>query len=186
MVIRGILTGFWRSWFMGILRDLYHLVSEFIRFISDPDTYRKDKMRDLDEARERTRTELETRYGELRLLSPEGPTVKRFKLLSDAVDFISKCLEEDDPLRLGSEIEGMIDQIEQDPDYLVYFIDGIYRQLKDMHEERDLREMYKEREFPLDQDEFTLGGYDPVLFRLHIEFAKYSNGWSIRRVYLTR
>jgi hypothetical protein len=171
---------------MGILRDLYHLFSEFVRFIRDPDTYNKDKMQDLDEARKRTRTELESRYGELRLLSLEGPTIKRFNSLSDAVDFISDCLEEDNPLRLGSEIEGMIDQIEQDPDYLVYFIDGIYRQLKDKHEERDLREIYKEREFPLDQDEFTLGGYDPVLFRLHIEFAKYSNGWSIRRVYLTR
>jgi hypothetical protein len=80
----------------------------------------------------------------------------------------------------------MSDQMEHDPDYLIYFIDGIYRQIKARHEEYDLEKVYQGKEFPTDHDVFTLGGYDSVLFRMHIDFSKQLEGWSIKRFYLTR
>jgi len=114
---------------------------------------------------------------------PKAPDdVKRFVTLTQAIDFVAACLEQDDVSALASEIETMQARLAYDPGYLGYFIPAIFSQLKDLHEKKDLRSAV----IPDDASEYELRFSDFTLIGMHVRFARHPDGWLIHDMYLTR
>jgi hypothetical protein len=111
---------------------------------------------------------------------------KRFQCLSEAVDFIAVCLETDAADNLASEIENLKALLEADSGYAHYFTKSVFALLKEIHREKDLRGLYREREFPATEQGFKLGGHLSELGNIHIGFRQQDNSWIICDVWLTR
>ena len=112
---------------------------------------------------------------------PPGPAGS-FRDLEEAFDFMSECFESDDYNRF---YEAIIDRKEK-------YSPGIERvkeyffMLKGVHMNKSLREIYSDREFPLDDGEFKLGGHMSELGFLHINFRKKGDYWYLASVYTCR
>ncbi|MBC8331063.1 MAG: hypothetical protein H8E28_03695 [Anaerolineae bacterium] len=114
-----------------------------------------------------------------------------FKTLSQAVDFIASCLDQNQILRLT----GQIQHFEQDrqrtqklgPDYHAnYFATHIFTQLQQIHTRSNLREIYAEQNFPNNETFHKLGGHMAELGCIHIDFQQQANGWVIQNIWMCR
>jgi hypothetical protein len=111
---------------------------------------------------------------------------KRFQCLSEAVDFIAVCLETDAAENLASQIENLKGLLDADSGYAHYFAKSVFARLKEIHQEKDLRSLYREREFPAAEQGFKLGGHLSELGNIHIGFGQRDSSWVICDVWLTR
>ena len=119
-------------------------------------------------------------------MSKSGSNVKQFPSLSEAVAFIVACLESDAQARLLSECERGSAHLVRNPDYLDHFSRFVFSQLRDKHQETDLRTRYSDRVFPEDGTKFKLGGHMQELGCIHIDFVKRESGWALRDIWLCR
>jgi hypothetical protein len=112
--------------------------------------------------------------------------VKRFRTLSDAVDFISRCLEEDASAELASAPARFAANVARDPDYLDYFSRFIFEPLQETHRRTDLRALYAGREFPSQETHFKLGGHMAELGCIHVDFVRQGAVWTLEEIWLCR
>jgi hypothetical protein len=125
-------------------------------------------------------------WEELNFTTKHPENVRRFRSLSEAIDFIAVCLETDTTTGLSAEIEGLEALLSGDRGYAYYFVRDIFTPLKEIHEKKDLRNLYRDREFPTDEHGFKLGGHFSELGNIHISFMHRDGGWVIHDVWLTR
>lgn len=116
----------------------------------------------------------------------EEKSAKGFQCLSEAVDFIAVCLETDATEDLASEIENLKALLGADASYAHYFARSVFTRLKEIHQEKDLRGLYREREFPAAEKGFRLGGHLSELGNIQIGFKQRDSSWVICDVWLTR
>lgn len=91
---------------MGVARDLFLFVREFLSFVRDPDGYGERKRRELEQYQAERRHQLEERYGDLDALFRDVSQRAHFSTFAAAIDTISYFLEEDDPAGLAALIPG--------------------------------------------------------------------------------
>ncbi|MDB5307123.1 MAG: hypothetical protein JWO38_1325 [Gemmataceae bacterium] len=58
--------------------------------------------------------------------------------------------------------------------------------LRERNDATPLVELYAGREFPLDQDEFKLGGHAKELGHIHIDFVRSAGGWEVEQIWMCR
>jgi hypothetical protein len=109
-----------------------------------------------------------------------------FQSLSEAIDFIAECLETDAVVSLATEIESLETRLNTTPYGPTGFLEGIFMPLQEIHAEKDLRRLYRGREFSDDDPGLALGGHLSELGSIHIFFVKRDRGWVIRDIWLTR
>lgn len=98
-----------------------------------------------------------------------------FLNLKNAVEFISKCLENDDYKKLS---ETCIGGVRKNPPYIVQH-KVVFEMLKEQNQKIPLIKLYSEIEFPKDKDKFKLGGHMSELGCIHIDFVKKDGKWYI-------
>jgi hypothetical protein len=63
--------------------------------------------------------------------------VRQFQSLPEAVSFLAECLESGSAQELLSELGQAEKLIEWQPEYLTYFEEAIFAQLRELHQETD-------------------------------------------------
>jgi hypothetical protein len=114
------------------------------------------------------------------------PERKDFSNLSDAIAFIVECLESDAFERLHSQMESAQAKLARRPDHLDYFSRFLFQPLLAIQQRTDLRELYRDREFPMGEVHYKLGGHMQELRCIHIDFVKGERGWSLCDIWLCR
>jgi hypothetical protein len=112
--------------------------------------------------------------------------IRAFGSLADAIEFIANCLETDAVVSLAAEIETLEARLDALPNCAYSFPEGIFFPLKAINEEKDLRSLFRGRDFPDGDVGFALGGHFSELGNIHIFFVKRDRGWVIRDMWLTR
>jgi hypothetical protein len=135
---------------------------------------------------EKRSAELQPQRTTWRRLDGAEKPAKSFQCLSEAVDFIAVCLETDATENLASEIENLKALLDADAGYAHYFTRSVFARLKKIHQENDLRCLYREREFPATGKGFRLGGHLGELGNIQIGFKQRDGKWVICDVWLTR
>jgi len=171
---------------MSLLRDLYHFTLELFHFLRNPQAHQEQVRINKEQNRQATIQALEERYGGLTLEPKLSEEIQRYNQLKEALDFIARCLEEDRPLTLIQEMEDTQGHLAFNPEYPYDFTHDVFSQLQAIHQEKNLRILYQEHRFPSDNDMFSVGGFDPDLWHIQIDFHKTEQGWMIRDIYLTR
>jgi hypothetical protein len=171
---------------MSFLRDLYHFTLELFRFLRKPQAHQEQVRIKTEQNRQVMIQALAERYESLTLKPKLLEEIQNYNQLSEALDFIARCLEQDQPLALLQEMEGAQGHLAYNPDYPYDFTHIVFSQLQDLHREKNLRILYQEQRFPLDKNEFFVGGFDSELWRIHIEFNKADQGRILREFYLSR
>lgn len=110
----------------------------------------------------------------------------QFALLSEAVNFIARCLEAEKVTDLFWELERAQEHMAQSPDYLKYFSEFIFSPLREVHVCQDLRDLYQGRDFPRRDNKFKLGGHMAELGCIHIDFVRQGQGWSLVDISMCR
>lgn len=125
-------------------------------------------------------------WAEFGVVPKRAEEIKAFESLPDAIDFITNCLETDAVVGLAAEIETLEARLDALPDHASSFSEGIFFPLKAIHEEKDLRSLFRGKDFPDGDMGFALGGHFSELGNIHIFFVKRDRGWVIRDMWLTR
>ena len=154
---------------MGIIRDVFYILTEFFSFFRNPEEHQARVEQRLKQIEDQKREELIKRYGSLELKIQPPDQIRRFDTSEEAIDFAATCLERDTPSELAAEIEEMQSWVESGPDYSVSFINGIFLQWKqEVHDKYDLRTA----EYSEDQEMYKLRlpnyvpmGLNPILFK---------------------
>ena len=112
--------------------------------------------------------------------------IRTFQSLSEAIDFIADCLETEAVVSLATEIESLEARLGTTPNVASGFPEGIFMPLQEIHAEKDLRSLYRGRDFTDNDAGMALGGHVSELGSIHIFFVKRERGWVIRDIWLTR
>jgi hypothetical protein len=167
---------------MGILREIFQMLLEFMDFRRDPEGHQARVLQRLERIKAQEKEAFRERFGSLDLETKSPDQVRRFSTLEEAIHFIANCLEKDAPSKLTAEIELMQSKVAHDSDYGHYFIKGIFLVLQKLHAERDLRTA----EVAEDKETYKLHFSDYWLMGLNVDLIKRSEGWVLRDMYLTR
>lgn len=119
----------------------------------------------------------------------QGNARLTFSRLADAIEFLASHLGSD------AEQEMIADQFDIEPnDRLLlvgdrtprdYRLDAI-QALGDVHRARDLRDIYRGVEFPVDRPELTLGGHAKELGHIHLKFRRIDGAWVFAKTFICR
>ena len=60
------------------------------------------------------------------------------------------------------------------------------RALADRHAQRDLRDRYTDRTFPLDSTNYKLGGHASELGHVHVDFLLSDGHWALQEIWICR
>ena len=112
---------------------------------------------------------------------------RSFQHLSEAVDWISTCLETGAAQEMAAHLayvrRSRIKNFRPDRER---FIQWEFPNLQKRHQEIDLRRYYQGREFPEQESTFTLGGHFAELGCIHIDFARTAQGWVLDEIWTCR
>jgi hypothetical protein len=126
----------------------------------------------------------EERYGDIDLLFQDGYNEIQISTFTEAIEYISSCLEGDDPPRLAGSVADFEGRLGSDPDYSIYFLEAIFEQLRAADHERRLFERFDDIQFPRDKNEFVIDF--PGKRGLVLSFIKQEMVWILRDIYLVR
>jgi len=171
---------------MRLIRDLYNFTLELFRFLRNPQAHQEQVRINIEQNRQARIQALEEQYGSLTMEPKLSEEIQHYQQFREALDFIARCLEEDRPLTLLQEMEGVQGHLVYNPEYPYDFTQNVFSQLQAIHQEKNLRILYQEHRFPSNNEVFSIGGFDPDLWHIHIDFHKSEQGWMIRDIYLTR
>ena len=157
------------------MKPIAALLCTLLKALRDPHPY-PDRMN----------AELQPERATWRRLDSADKSAKSFQYLSEAVDFIAVCLETDATENLASEIENLKALLDADAGYAHYFARSVFSRLKEIHQEKDLRSLYREREFPATEKGLRLGGHLSELGNIQIGFRQRDSSWVICDVWLIR
>jgi hypothetical protein len=160
---------------------VFQVFKTFLRILRDPEGYRQQQLAEYKAECQRILTEA----AEVGIDPKSKGELQRFQKLADALDFIVDCLENNDVTKLGSEMAWSA-HLDQYPDRPYYF-KHYFSQRKDRHQDKDIRSIYQDREFPANDVFFQLGGsLSSQLGHFYIRFEKVSDGWLIDDIGMVR
>jgi hypothetical protein len=109
-----------------------------------------------------------------------------FQTLSQAVDFIATQVEHEAIQGLTRHFAHIRRANFQEPAYSEHFSKRVFPELKRVHQEKDLRALYRGRRFPENVQRYTLGGHMAELGCLHIDFERVQDGWILDEIWECR
>ena len=99
---------------MSLPRDLYHFTLELFRFLRNPQAHQEQVRLNIEQNRQARIQALEERYGSLKLEPKPSEEIKNYNQLSEALEFIARCCEEDRPFQpsetVGGRLESSVDE----------------------------------------------------------------------------
>lgn len=107
--------------------------------------------------------------------------IRTFQTLAEAVAFIAHCLESNSAIQLLAETNGIGRQISRSPSAIDRFKET-FGTLQTLHQQHDLRILYRDSHFPTESDRFQLGGYLSEQADLTIEFVRCRRGWVLEKI----
>ena len=144
---------------MGIIRGVTYILAKLVDFICHPEEHHAMSERRWEKMDDQKREQLLSKYGSLELNIQSPDQVRRFDTLENAIDFVATCLERDKPSELSADIEALQEwkasvfkYTDSEYDFAVYFIEKVFLQWKEVHDEHDLRTA----EYSEDQDSYSL------------------------------
>jgi len=113
-------------------------------------------------------------------LNAAEPQPTTFKTLAAATDLLDRAIKTDDrKLLLGAIPSSSTTVFSQQP--------AVFEQLaRERQRTGDLSKLYKDREFPAEEDTFKLGGHDKELGHIHIDFVRDGKTWKLRDIWQCR
>ena len=111
--------------------------------------------------------------------------IRHFQTLAEALDWIATCLETDAITDLAEEMEGLETLLERVPGWGLIFR-KCFAALKEIHLSKDLRQIYKAREFPNDESCLELGATSGELEHKALWFSKRDRGWVLVEITMYR
>jgi len=101
-----------------------------------------------------------------------------FSELSEAIQFITVCLAQEDFEKLSGACVGG-----RKPNVYLAQHRGVFDKLKGAHEKTPLQNLYAKRSFPKDAETFKLGGHMAELGCIHIDFVKKGDSWYLADIW---
>jgi len=100
-----------------------------------------------------------------------------FKNLTEAVAFITRCLDSNDQKSLS---EACVGERQLTGNSIPF--EG----LKAINKKTPLKKLYSNKTFPNDKDEFTLGGHASELGHIHIDYKKIDGKWYLKDIWMCK